>query len=158
MLNEYIYAAISGLLMASSDAVQKYTYDRDFNYITHLALSYGVVYLFILSIFIGLLFLFNYNQQILNIKKLSDILNIEYSDYKYIFIVSFLSFFALVCSLMAFKKCKILPYVIVILSGSINLASILIGYFIFKNKINIYGGLGMLLILLGCYLIIIYGY
>ena len=152
----YIYAIISGILMGFSDIVQKYTYDLDMNYISHLTLSFGLVYILLLFVFLGIIFIFNYNKQVLNVNSFTEIININSKLYKYVLLISLLSFFALIFTLLAIKKCTHIPYTIAIISGTINITALLLSYFVFKKKISANGLLGVGLILAGSSLIILF--
>ena len=161
-MNYLLYSLLGAIFLSISDIASKYAIDNKISNLTYVIWSHGVLYIVILIIFIILCLKYQWKYFILHSsekstsqsKTLYDILKLP-NDWKSIGSVilgGVFGFLALVIIIMAFQRSVNIGYTVAIISTTSAITAIL-AWLIFKIKLNVYGIIGICLIITGCFLI-----
>ena len=162
-MNYILYALLGAVFLSISDIASKYAIDNKVSNLTYVAWSHGVLYVIVLTIFIILCWKYQWKNFILHSseessnsdpKTIYDILKLP-NDWKSIISVilgGVFGFLALIIIIMAFQRSVNIGYTVAVISTTSAITAILT-WLIFKDKLNLFGIIGICLIISGCFLI-----
>ena len=160
-MNYILYALLGAIFLSISDIASKYAIDNKISNVTYITWSHGVLYFVVLIIFIILCLKYQWKTFMLHneetnsrSKTLYDILKLP-NDWKSIVSVilgGIFGFLALIIIIMAFQRSVNIGYTVAVISSTSAITAILT-WLLFKVKLNVFGVIGIGLIISGCFLI-----
>ena len=160
-MNYILYALVGAFFLSISDIASKYAIDNKISNLTYITWSHGVLYMVVLTIFIILCLKYQWKNFILHSKEsnsrhktIYDILKLP-NDWKSIVSVilgGVFGFLALIIIIMAFQRSVNIGYTVAVISTTSAITAILTRL-LFNVKLNVFGMIGICLIISGCFLI-----